>query len=131
MVTHKPSGKRIPHKYYVDKYGDKLAGLKKMLADIDSEFEGGDLGSQSPSEDVLRALIDFLSPEEQQELSEASGAQEAFDDLADAAKKLADAREEEKREEEEEKEKEKEKREKENSRKATDMEIEAQAASKG
>jgi len=90
MLTHKPSGKMIPSKYYSQKYGFKMADVKRVIKDIEENLNLPDLSSENPSMETLVKLADFISGRDV--MSEIVGKEtaDALKDFSDNAKTTSD-----------------------------------------
>ena len=90
MLTHKPSGKMIPAKFYSQKYGFKLADVKRVISDIEQNLNLPDLSSENPSVESLIALADFISGQETLEEIIGKETADALKDFSDTAKTTSD-----------------------------------------
>ncbi|QDP63273.1 MAG: hypothetical protein GOVbin703_20 [Prokaryotic dsDNA virus sp.] len=83
FLTHKPSGKAVPSKYYSQKYGFGMRDIKALIQDVEQNLDLPDLSSEEPSMETLVKLADFISGRDV--MSEIAGK-----DAADALKKFSD-----------------------------------------
>jgi len=90
MLTHKPSGRMIPAKFYAYKYGFKMRDLKRLINDIQQNLNLPDLNAEDPSVDTLIQLADFLSGQEPLAEIIDSEASDALKDFSDQAKTTSD-----------------------------------------